>query len=145
MALMSMTPLGDNPIAQQLMASRQATTRRGGGGPNPGMGGDSQQYIDLARRMAARREGWTGKEWRDLKWLWGNESGFNPTADNPTSSAYGIPQALTELHGLEGTSYMNNPRAQIRWGLDYLSGRYGSPTSARRGYYGGNLNGPTGY
>lgn len=144
MTLASMTGMADNPVFQQLMQSR-APTGGGGGAPNPGMDANTQRYVQMAKRMAQRREGWDGQEWKDLKWLWGNESGFNPNADNPTSSAYGIPQALTELHGLEGTSYMNNPRAQIRWGLDYLAGRYGSPTSARRGYYGGNLNGPTGY
>jgi hypothetical protein len=94
-------------------------------------GGDAAANRRLARQMAAAR-GWTGAEWRALDYLWGTgESGFRTDADNPTSSAYGIPQRLLDAHPLApGDDYMTNPATQIDWGLDYISGRYGTPSQA---------------
>jgi hypothetical protein len=50
-------------------------------------------------------------------------------ADNPTSSAYGIPQALTETHDMPA-GYFDSAEVQIRWGLNYIRDVYGSPCSA---------------
>ena len=61
--------------------------------------------------------------------LWVSESDWEVDADNPTSSAYGIPQALTETHDLPA-DYMTNAETQIRWGLGYIADSYGSPCSA---------------
>lgn len=61
--------------------------------------------------------------------LFVSESNWRVDADNPTSSAYGIPQALTELHDLPD-DYLTNPVTQIRWGLRYIERRYGSPCNA---------------
>jgi hypothetical protein len=61
--------------------------------------------------------------------LYVSESNWRVDADNPTSSAYGIPQALTELHDLP-PDYMTSAEVQIRWGLDYIEDSYGSPCSA---------------
>ena len=49
--------------------------------------------VALGRHMAAEM-GWTGYQWTALYRLWSAESGWRVTAANPTSSAYGIPQAL---------------------------------------------------
>ena len=61
--------------------------------------------------------------------LYNSESHWRVDADNPNSSAYGIPQALTQLHDLPA-DYMTSAEAQIRWGLDYIKGRYGTPCNA---------------
>jgi LysM repeat protein len=61
--------------------------------------------------------------------LFMHESGWNRFADNPTSSAFGIPQALTSLHALP-RDYMWNGYSQLDWGLSYIRGRYGSCESA---------------
>ena len=61
--------------------------------------------------------------------LYMSESGWRIDADNPTSSAYGIPQALTELHDLPA-DYMTSAESQIRWGLEYIQDAYGTPCSA---------------
>jgi endonuclease/exonuclease/phosphatase family metal-dependent hydrolase len=98
----------------------------GGGG---GHGGSPAQNQALGRSMAASM-GWSGQQWNALQTLWQHESGWRTNADNPTSSAYGIPQALTSLHHLAGTSYMTDPKSQIQWGLNYIKGRYGSPANA---------------
>jgi len=63
--------------------------------------------------------------------LWEGESGWRVDADNPYSSAYGIPQALPgSKMATAGADWATNPATQIRWGLGYIADRYGSPCSA---------------
>ena len=63
--------------------------------------------------------------------LYTGESGWNVHADNPSSSAYGIPQALPgSKMASAGPDWENDAATQIRWGLGYIKGRYGSPCSA---------------
>ena len=57
--------------------------------------------------------------------LWQKESGWSATSDNPTSSAYGIPQILG-LEARTGDDY----QAQVRAGLSYIKHRYGTPCRA---------------
>ncbi len=66
-----------------------------------------------------------------LEELWNRESGWNVHADNPTSSAYGIPQSLPgSKMASAGPNWQHNAETQIRWGLGYVKGRYGSACSA---------------
>ena len=75
--------------------------------------------------------GFSTSEFDCLEALWVKESGWNVHADNPTSSAYGIPQALPgEKMASAGADWADNPATQIRWGLGYIQGRYGTPCSA---------------
>jgi hypothetical protein len=63
--------------------------------------------------------------------LYSRESGWRVTANNPYSSAYGIPQALPgSKMSSAGTDWETNPVTQIRWGLGYIQDRYGSPCGA---------------
>lgn len=64
-------------------------------------------------------------QWPCLHELWMRESGWSPTSDNPTSSAYGIPQILG-LEARTGDDY----RAQVRAGLSYIKHRYETPCTA---------------
>lgn len=85
-----------------------------------------------ARAMAAAR-GWGGSQFSCLESLWTKESGWKHTADNPSSSAYGIPQALPgSKMASAGSDWRTNPVTQIRWGLGYIAGSYGTPCSAWR-------------
>ncbi len=61
--------------------------------------------------------------------LYVSESDWRVDADNPTSSAYGIPQALTSMHDVPA-GYFTDAEVQIRWGLEYIQDSYGSPCSA---------------
>lgn len=84
---------------------------------------------ELGREMAASR-GWTGAQWNCLDDLWDRlESGWKWWADNPTSDAYGIPQALpgTKM----GRKWLHDVFTQIKWGLGYIAGRFGTPCNAR--------------
>jgi len=63
--------------------------------------------------------------------IWTQESNWNVHADNPTSSAYGIPQALPgSKMSSAGPDWEHNAETQIRWGLGYIKGRYGSACNA---------------
>ncbi|CAN5436003.1 hypothetical protein BH10ACT10_BH10ACT10_03750 [soil metagenome] len=63
--------------------------------------------------------------------LYMSESGWNIHADNPSSSAYGIPQALPgSKMSSSGSDWANNAATQIRWGLGYIKGSYGTPCGA---------------
>ncbi len=73
--------------------------------------------------------GFDDSQFSCLDSLYVSESNWRVTADNPSSSAYGIPQALTATHDLPA-DYMTSAEAQIRWGLDYIASRYGTPCSA---------------
>ncbi len=85
---------------------------------------------DIGRQMAAAR-GWTGSQWTCLESLWTKESGWNHRAENPSSGAYGIPQALPgSKMGSAGSDWATNPATQIEWGLGYIAGRYGTPCGA---------------
>lgn len=84
----------------------------------------------IGKRLAAK-QGWTGNQWKALYNLWMRESGWNEHADNPSSDAYGIPQALPgKKMSSAGGDWKSNPETQIKWGLQYIKERYGSPSKA---------------
>ncbi len=76
----------------------------------------------------------TGTPWSDWVDLWNQESGWSATANNPTSGAYGIPQALPATKmptaAQAPPSGTSDPTAQITWGIDYIASTYGSPVMA---------------
>ncbi|MDQ5841658.1 MAG: lytic transglycosylase domain-containing protein, partial [Chloroflexota bacterium] len=77
------------------------------------------------------RMGYEPEQFICLDQLWTRESGWNPFADNPTSTAYGIPQSLpgTKMASA-GADWLTNPRTQITWGLGYIKARYVNPCRA---------------
>lgn len=90
----------------------------------------------LLGRSMAHAYGWGGKEWRCLRALWNRESRWDHYAVNEKSGAYGIPQAMK----IPNKRFRKSPAEQIKWGLKYISYRYGKPCVARhyqlqRGWY----------
>ncbi|MEU4177703.1 transglycosylase SLT domain-containing protein [Streptomyces sp. NPDC026589] len=60
-----------------------------------------------------------------------HESTWNYRASNPSSGAYGLMQALPgHKMSSAGADWQTNPATQIKWGLSYMDGRYGSPCGA---------------
>ncbi|WP_340540983.1 lytic transglycosylase domain-containing protein [Nocardioides sp. GXZ039] len=85
---------------------------------------------DIARALLAEF-GFGADQFSCLDSLYIRESNWNPYADNPSSSAYGIPQALPgSKMASAGADWATNPVTQIRWGLGYIQDRYGSPCGA---------------
>ncbi|WJN62676.1 hypothetical protein [Streptomyces phage phiScoe10] len=81
-------------------------------------------------KAAAAERGWTGSEWTALERLWTNESDWNPKAQNPTSTAYGIAQFLDQTWAGYGIPKTSDPERQIEAGLRYIAARYGTPSNA---------------
>ena len=97
---------------------------------DPGAGTDPESAKAIARSMMAGH-GWGDSEFSCLENLWTRESSWNYQAENASSGAYGIPQALPGSKMSEVASdWETNPSTQITWGLNYISGRYGTPCSA---------------
>jgi hypothetical protein len=60
-----------------------------------------------------------------------HESGWDYTATNAGSGAYGLVQALPgSKMASAGADWRTNPATQIKWGLNYMNSRYGSPCDA---------------
>ena len=85
----------------------------------------------VAKEIALSDFGWSEKQYKCLNSLWTKESHWNYQARNPRSGAHGIAQALpaTKMESV-GTDWRTNPVTQIRWGLEYINSRYGSPCAA---------------
>ena len=110
-------PLGPIRYLQDVPVGQAATTPSG-----------SPQQI--AERMLGQF-GWSSSQFSCLQPLWEHESGWSVTAENPTSGAYGIPQSLPGAQmASAGADWQSNAATQIRWGLTYIQGRYGSPCGA---------------
>lgn len=72
-------------------------------------------------------------EYQCLTWVWERESGWRWNAQNPSSGAYGIPQALPASKlATAGSDWHENAGTQITWGLNYINSRYSSPCGAKR-------------
>lgn len=89
------------------------------------------EQAKLFAQGAAAQMGWTGKEWEDLLWLWNRESGWRWNAENPSSHAYGIPQALPgNKMSSAGANWHEDAAIQISWGLSYIKSKYKTPSGA---------------
>ncbi|MCT9009136.1 M23 family metallopeptidase [Streptomyces rhizosphaerihabitans] len=101
----------------------------GGGGFAANATGAAQTYA----KSILGNYGWGPGQFGPLKSLWNGESGWHWNAKNPSSGAYGIPQALpAEKMASAGSDWKTNAKTQIRWGMDYIKHRsdYGSPAVA---------------
>lgn len=59
------------------------------------------------------------------------ESGWAPGATNASSGAYGLVQALPgSKTASAGADWRTNPTTRIKWGMDCMKSRYGSPCAA---------------
>lgn len=82
-----------------------------------------------AGQMAAH--GWGADQMSCLTLLWQRESEWLTSAENASSGAFGIAQSLpANKMDSEGSDWSTNFQTQIRWGLSYIEGRYGSPCGA---------------
>ncbi len=86
---------------------------------------------EYARNLVINSYGWSNDDFVALVNLWNKESGWSVTCYNSYSGAYGIPQSLPgNKMASEGSDWEYNGETQIRWGLNYIRDRYGSPSAA---------------
>jgi TP901 family phage tail tape measure protein len=81
----------------------------------------------LGQQIAANL-GWAS-QFPAIDYVFSHESGWNPNAQNPTSTAYGIPQFLNSTWAGYGGK-TSSPGLQITDGIRYMVDRYGSPNGA---------------
>jgi hypothetical protein len=116
--------------AQQSQPSPAASTSpapSASSAPAPAPSGSPQQ---IAMGMLGSY-GWSSSQFSCLDSLWNHESGWNVYASNASSGAYGIPQALPgSKMASAGADWQTDAATQIRWGLGYIQGTYGSPCGA---------------
>jgi hypothetical protein len=87
--------------------------------------GGSGSYKDYALSQVG-----SAAQFSCLENLWGKESGWNPNAQNPSSTAYGIAQFLNSTWAGTGIAKTSDGYRQIDAGLIYIDSRYGTPCGA---------------
>lgn len=118
--------------AAQQAAQQQATQQQAAQQPTaqPATSAPSGSPQQIAEQMLSQF-GWSSSQFSCLQPLWALESGWNIYASNPSSGAYGIPQALPgSKMASAGPDWQGDAATQIRWGLSYIQGTYGSPCAA---------------
>lgn len=101
---------------------------------------DPNSPQSFAYQLVEQR-GWEVSEFSCLYNLWQRESNWRVNAENKSSGAYGIPQALpgSKMQTV-GDDWRTNFKTQITWGIQYVKSRYGTPCGAwdhfgRKGWY----------
>ncbi len=93
----------------------------------------SAHWAQQVARGMLGKYGWGARQWSPLYKLWMRESSWYKYAYNPSSGAYGIPQAVPGgKMSSAGANWRTNSRTQVRWGLGYIKSVYGWP---RRAWY----------
>lgn len=132
-------PIADNVNKQPLGVTSGTVDPQqvvGSSGTNQSAAVGITNYNQNLGNGIAEAYGWnTGIQWDSLVKLWNAESNWDNHADNPTSHAYGIPQALpyTKMPKdawPEAAGGQSSPAAQIKWGCDYIASRYATPSVA---------------
>jgi hypothetical protein len=109
--------------AAEAAAAESAASTESAPAPAAAPSGSYQEY-------ALAQLGGDANEFSCLENLWGKESGWNPDAQNPSSTAYGIPQFLDSTWAGTGIAKTSDGYRQIDAGLIYINNRYGSPCGA---------------
>ncbi len=86
---------------------------------------------EVAQTLVDATYKWNAAQMTCLETLWNKESHWNFKAHNYRSGAHGIPQALpADKMEIVAMDWRTNPITQIKWGLRYISIRYGTPCKA---------------
>ena len=133
MILMAAATKSFKLVGKPKVATKPAPPSTGGGGgapivnapiPSPG----TAQHI--AYQLLPSFGFNASQQYGCLNNIWSRESGWRVTAAN-ASGAYGIPQALPgSKMASAGPNWQTDATTQIRWGLGYIKGRYGTPCDA---------------
>ena len=75
--------------------------------------------------------GYSEADFTAANFIISHESGWSPTATNPSSGAYGLPQALPgSKMASAGADWQTNYQTQFKWFVNYCNGCYGSISGA---------------
>ncbi|QAY16413.1 tape measure protein [Gordonia phage Msay19] len=111
------------PLAEKMSISSGSAASAWAGAPDAS--------VVTKVKEAMKTYGWDqGAEWEALNQLIGHESSWNPNAQNPSSTAYGLFQFLDSTWASVGGSKTSDPYQQAIYGGRYIKNRYGSPSAA---------------
>jgi Transglycosylase SLT domain len=86
---------------------------------------------EMARQILKNKYGYGSSQFDCFNNIIIRESMWRVNATNPSSGAYGIPQALPgSKMATIASDWRTNPATQIIWGIEYMKDRYGSPCAA---------------
>jgi len=90
-----------------------------------------QSSYSVAQIQAMARQMVPSGQFQCFSNIVNHESSWNYKAVNASSGAYGLFQALpgSKMSSV-GSDWQTNPATQIKWGLNYMNSRYGSPCEA---------------
>jgi hypothetical protein len=115
--------------AAKKAAAEKAALRRAMA--NRGYAPGTTDPREIARQILKNKYGYGEDQFDCFNNIIMRESMWRVTATNPSSGAYGIPQALPgSKMAKAGSDWRTNPATQIIWGIDYMKDRYGSPCAA---------------
>ncbi|MFJ8359036.1 transglycosylase SLT domain-containing protein [Streptomyces sp. NPDC093984] len=90
-----------------------------------------QSSYTVAQIQAMARQMVAADQFQCFSNIVNHESSWNYQAVNASSGAYGLFQALPAgKYASAGADWRTNPATQIKWGLNYMDSRYGSPCQA---------------
>ncbi|GGQ40981.1 hypothetical protein GCM10010145_06400 [Streptomyces ruber] len=90
-----------------------------------------QSSYTVAQVQAMAQQMIPGDQFTCFSNIVNHESSWNYRAVNASSGAYGLVQALPgSKMASAGADWQTNPATQIKWGLNYMNERYGSPCGA---------------
>lgn len=90
-----------------------------------------QSSYTVAQIQAMARQMVASDQYQCFSNIVDHESSWNYQATNASSGAYGLFQALPAgKYASAGADWQTNPATQIKWGLNYMDSRYGSPCQA---------------
>jgi hypothetical protein len=127
--------------AAKSSGSKSSGSGSGSGAAAPSAGVPSAGSAQAVAHDMVLARGWGEDQYSCLVSLWKKESGWRVNAQNRSSGAYGIPQALPgSKMASAGADWATNPATQIAWGLGYITSRYSTPcgawaSSQSRGWY----------
>ncbi|MFI5633988.1 lytic transglycosylase domain-containing protein [Streptomyces sp. NPDC051664] len=91
----------------------------------------TQSSYTVAEVQAMARQMIPSDQFQCFSNIVNHESSWNYRASNASSGAYGLVQALPgSKMASAGADWQTNPATQIKWGLNYMDSRYGSPCGA---------------
>jgi len=92
----------------------------------------SQESLTQLQQTALSLLGGNVTQYNCLNGVINIESGWNTYAENASSGAYGIPQALPgSKMSVAGSDWQTDPVTQLRWMIDdYIAPVYGTPCNA---------------
>ncbi|MDT2675052.1 aggregation-promoting factor C-terminal-like domain-containing protein [Enterococcus dongliensis] len=120
-------PAGDHFDHVHISGSKGAGEIYSGGsnssGKNPKPSGGHENWMRMA--------GFKPSEYGAINYIVNHESSWNPSATNPSSGAYGLPQSLPASKlASAGSDWRTNPITQLKWMRNYVNERYGGANGA---------------